>query len=246
MKNAILSRLMKAPKDRNLILSLLVTSIPFLLITLFFVLNERGLESACGYGVLDFELAWTTNTVDKIFAAWGSVELQHQAVVTWVDYLYIAFYVSFGAECVLLVTRKSRGGIAQAGMLLVLAPVLAGIFDAVENIFLLSMLYRGDAVGAAIPLLASLCATFKIGLLGAGLSFFYIASLLLVGRRYQIPESYSYLALLVSGSLAIWLLSLWNLTVSLTGGAVYFFLVLLLAWLERNKKALNDARAEGI
>lgn len=229
----LFERFLESPKRKTLNLAAIIAYIPFLLITLFFVFNENELISSSGYGVLDFELAWTSDTIHKIFAAWGPAEMQYQAFVTYVDYLYIACYVLFGALLITIVARKLEGRLRELGLLMILSPILTGIFDVVENVYLLAMLNRGADVEWYYPFLASLCASLKIAFLLAGLSFLFIAILFLIGKRFKIPSPYLYLVFIGTGILAIWLFLLWNVFATFLFGAVYFIMLFLFIWLER-------------
>lgn len=172
-----LGKLKEFPKDKTLILITIITFVPFILVTiLVFCINEYRLETTTGYGVLNFELAWTPEMINKIFTAWGPDEMKRQALVTYIDYLYIPFYGLFGAECILLASRKKlTGSIQKAGLFITLTPLAAGMFDAVENVNLLLMLSDETYARSFCPFFASLCATFKISFLVAGGSFLLAA-----------------------------------------------------------------------
>jgi hypothetical protein len=236
----LLERLLKTPERRNLNLAAVIAYIPFLFLTLFFIFNEHYLLNSFGHGVLDFELAWTSGTVNEIFTAWGPAEMHYQAFATYVDYLYIACYAAFGALILLIVARRLSGRLRQLGLCMILAPVLAGLFDVVENIYLLSMLNRGAGeVKWYSPFTASLCASFKIAFLGAGIFFLFIAILLLIGRRLKAPNPLIYVVLLGSGALMTWLFTLWNLYAALVLGAVYLVLLAIVIWLEESERGIG-------
>lgn len=235
MRKISIEKIKEVPKDSTLTLATLISFIPFFFMTLFFIINERALRISSGYGVLDFELAWTPSMINRIFTAWGPAEMKYQAFIHYVDYLYLVCYGLFGALCILLIARKLKGKLQRIGLFFVLTPILAAIFDSVENIFLLSMLNRGADVRPYNPFLASLCATFKIAFLGAVLSFIFIAALLLLARRYKVPGIYYYLALLATGVIVVWLLSMWKLFLCFVIGAIYFSIVFLVIWSARSE-----------
>jgi hypothetical protein len=190
MKSGTFERIKRFPKNSTVALAAIVSSIPFGFLTLFFVFNEQALRASSQYGVLEFELAWTPRMVDKIFAAWGPANVQHQIYVHHVDNLYLLSYGLFGLLCVLLLARGLEGRLQKVGFWFVLAPVLAAIFDAMENVFLLSMLTRGAPGGRSDPALASLCATFKIAFLGATIGFILVAGVRLLAKKYRVREAY--------------------------------------------------------
>lgn len=224
-------RMDKIPRGGTLRLAVLLSSIPFLFLTLFFAFNERGLRASYGYGILDLELVWTTGMTEKIFTAWGPIEMDYQAFVHYVDFLYLVCYGAFGALFILLIARGLRGRLRDIGFLFVLAPPLAAIFDLVENVFLLSLLKSGTYMESSSPALASLCATLKIVFLGATVSFLIIASLLLLANRYRIPLGIYYLVLLVVGAIGVWLGYGWKPYVCYVIGSVYLAVALLFAWI---------------
>ena len=242
MKRFSFQRIGKVPAESSLAVAGLMSFIPFFFLTLFFVLNERALRTSSGYGVLDLELAWTPGMIEKIFTAWGPSEMKYQVFVHHVDYLYLLCYGLFAALCILLLARRLKGRLQRIGFFFMLIPLLAALFDAVENIFLLSMLNRGEGFRSSSPAIASLCATFKIAFIGATLSFIFIAAFWLLARRYKIRGVYYYLALLVAGIVVVWLLSMWKLYLCFVIGAVYYAIVLLIIW-SSISESRQDTRA---
>jgi hypothetical protein len=226
----ILAKLKEYPKTRTLVIALLIISIPFLILTLVFCLNELKLMQTTGYGVLNFELAWTEEMINQIFTLWGPTGMQQQALLTYIDFIYIFCYGFFGAECILLVSRKLEGKLQEIGILMALTFFLAGIFDALENINLLIMIDNPTSFWMYNPLLASLFASFKIGFLGAGLGFLYIASMIVIGKKFSFPPVYLYIILSGGGLALIALLAIWNLFVCLLIGIIYFIILFLISW----------------
>jgi hypothetical protein len=231
VKSITFDRIGHIPRNSTAALAAFISSIPFIFLTLFFVCNERALRAASGYGVLEFEIAWTPKTVDKIFAAWGPGNMQYQIFVHRVDYLYLLAYGLFGLFCILLLARGLEGRLQRVGFFFVLAPVLAAVFDAMENVFLLSMLTRGEPGGRSYPALASLCATFKIAFIGATVGFIFMAAALLLARRLRVKDVYYYLALAVYGGILVWLLLLWNAYLCYVIGPVYLAIAALFVWI---------------
>jgi len=113
----------------------------------------------------------------------------------------------------------------EIGLLLSLSTIIAGIFDAVENVNLLLMLNDTAYISTLSPFFASLCASFKIGFLGAGLGFLYILFMILIFRRINIQKFYLYLAFIGGGLLNFWLLSIWSLYISVLIGVIYFVML---------------------
>ena len=121
----LLERLKVSPSNKTLILATIILFVPFILLTLFFCINEYELETSTGYGVLDFELAWTSEGFNEISAAWGPANRQHQIFVHYVDYLYIIFYGLFAAGCILVASRRLKGKLQEVGLFVTLAPLVS-------------------------------------------------------------------------------------------------------------------------
>lgn len=226
----ILAKLKAYPKTRTLGIALLIISIPFLILTLVFCLNELTLMQTTGYGVLDFELAWTQEMMHQIFTLWGPTGMHQQAVLTYIDFLYIICYGFFGAECILLISRKLEGKLQEMGIVMALTFFIAGIFDALENINLLLMLEHPTSFWMYNPFLASLCASFKISFLGAGLGFLYIASIVVISKKFSLASIYVDGILIGGGLFLIALLLFWNLFVFLLIGPIYFIMIAIILW----------------
>jgi hypothetical protein len=250
VKPITFDRIRQIPRNSTAALAAIISSIPFVFLTLFFVFNERALRASSQYGVLEFELAWTPKTIDKIFTAWGPGNVEYQIFVHHVDYLYLFVYGLFGLLCVLLLARGLEGRLQQAGFFFVLAPVLAAVFDAMENVFLLSMLTRGAPGGRSDPALASLCATFKVAFIGATIGFIFIAGATLLARKYRAKDVYYYLVVIVYGAILVWFLSLWNVYLCYVIGPVYFAIAALFIWISKRgtgskETAASDATSSG-
>ena len=234
-----LEKLKKFPKNRTLVISTIIAYIPFFMITIFvYIFNEIALEVNTGFGVLDFELAWTSDQINQIFTAWGAAEMERQAIVTWIDYIYILSYSLFGFLIVLLITRRFKGNLQEVGLYMALATTIAGIFDAFENINLLLMLSDPIFISSICPLLATIFAIFKISFLGLGIGFLYGGSIYVVIGRDRIYLLY---ILLIGGGIMITLMwGLWSILIAFLSGMVYFgVLFALIAGIKMNKITLE-------
>jgi len=220
----LLDKLREYPQDKTLLISTFIIFIPFMIITVFvFIINEIGLRTAYGFGVLEFELAWTPETIDTIFAAWGQPEMERQAIVTYIDYIYLVTYSLFGAGSVLIITRKLDGKLQELGLYLTLATSVAAIFDAIENANLLIMIANPADFSPINPFIASLCSVFKISFIEAGICFLYIGVIVVfIGKE---KTSYLYGTLIGSGIVFTCFLFIWNYLVGIIGGAIYFIIL---------------------
>jgi len=233
----ILVNLKQNPKAKTLGIALLMISIPFFILTLLYCLNELKLMQITGYGVLNFELAWTQEVMNLILTSWGPLEMQQQALLTYVDFLYILCYGFFGALYVLLASRKLEGNFQEIGIGMAFTFFMAGIADALENFNLLIIINNPTSFWEYQPFLASLCASFKIGFLGAGLGFLYIASMVVISKKFSFPPVFLYIILSCGGLALIALLAIWNLFVCLLIGIIYFVMLFLIIC--RVKIAIN-------
>ena len=85
----ILDKLKENPKPKPLLLITLIGFAIFISMTLAFSMLTSGMTQFATYGVLDFELAWTAEQINIIFAVWGAEGMQIQALAVYLDFLYI-------------------------------------------------------------------------------------------------------------------------------------------------------------
>ena len=104
--------------------------------------------------------------------------------VYW-DFLYIIGYSVPLFALILLFTRKLSGKIVDIGLYISLTPLIAGIFDLVENVNLLIMLNDTPNFASFVPSIASITAFIKFGLLLVGAIFFLIVLVLTLIKRFK-------------------------------------------------------------
>ena len=140
-----IEKLKQSPKT---LVIFLVTGMGLLIFLLINQLIFAALPAETpSFGILDFEFAWTANQITVIFSAWGSEGMAlHAAGIYW-DFLYILGYGSLIAGLILLVSRQLSGKIQLIGLYMTLTPILAGIFDCIENMLLLAMLNNPTGFG---------------------------------------------------------------------------------------------------
>lgn len=138
---------------------------------------EAHLRSAGGTGgVVALELALTPAQAMALIAAWPADGIAVAQRALWLDFAYIALYTCGLAAACTLIARHGRGGWARWGRRLILAPVVAGVLDVVENINLLVVLNRVGSAGSAAALspftvVAAICAAVKFTLIAVTLLF---------------------------------------------------------------------------
>jgi hypothetical protein len=170
----ILEKLKKSPSDLILLIAAAIGIIILLAINM--LVFEPMATSVYFYGILDFEFAWTYDQAILILNTWefqGVLHLQ-EAGVYW-DFLYIFGYVVPLFALILYISRKLEDTLTKIGLYISLTPILAGIFDLIENVNLLIMLNESPNFASFVPLIASLSATIKFGFLLIGAIFFLVA-----------------------------------------------------------------------
>ncbi|MBD3339122.1 MAG: hypothetical protein GF353_08430 [Candidatus Lokiarchaeota archaeon] len=181
-----LNKLLNCPKNLYVFIIVILGLFSYLYMTfIIFTTIEIYLQSKSGYGVIEFELAWTSENIDKIFRAWGQEGKKKQIYVTIVDFFYIPAYVFFMSGTILLLIRNLNGKIQDLGVYFTLLPFLAAAFDVIENINLLLMLTNEAFVWSPCPFIASFCATIKFLLLFATILFFFVGLIALIVQKVR-------------------------------------------------------------
>jgi hypothetical protein len=95
------------------------------------------------FGMLGLEVAGDADTVQTISGAWRNADLLSVAAFNvGADYLYIPVYpLCLSLGCVYASRRVSSKALVTAGLALAWLQWLAGVFDAVENVALLKMIW---------------------------------------------------------------------------------------------------------
>ncbi|GAI64832.1 unnamed protein product [marine sediment metagenome] len=178
-----LEKLKKYPSD--LILLIVAALAIVILLAINILIFEPLAYLGYGYGILDFEFAWTKEQILIIFGVWGDEVMTLQAAGVYWDFLYIIGYTVPLFALILFVSRKLDERILNIGLCMSLTPFIAGIFDIVENVNLLIMLNEAPAFASFVPLIASLSATIKFGILIVGVIFFLVILVLLVLKKIK-------------------------------------------------------------
>ena len=180
----ILEKLKKTPSDLFLLIMAAIGIIILLVINM--VVFEPLANSGFFYGILDFEFALTKDRILIIFTEWESgAGMALQANGVYWDFLYIIGYAVPLFALILLFTRKLSGKIVDIGLYMSLTPLVAGIFDLVENINLLIMLNDTPNFASFVPLIASITAFIKFSFLLVGAIFFLIVLVLTLIKRFK-------------------------------------------------------------
>ena len=179
----ILEKLKKSPSDL-ILLNIAAVGIIILLVINIFVFEPLA-NSDFFYGILDFEFAWTSEQISIIFTDWGGEGMALQAAGIYWDFFYIIGYSVPLFALILLFTRKLSGKIVDIGLYMSLTPLVAGIFDLIENVNLLIMLNDTPNFASFVPLTASITAFIKFGFLLVGAIFFLVVLVLTLIKRFK-------------------------------------------------------------
>jgi hypothetical protein len=180
-----IDKLKVSPKSRSLIVIFIGGFLIFILINIL-VFQPLG-QIVQGKGILDFEFAWVPEQVKVIFATWGEEGMILQTIGVFWDYLYIVGYVSFLFGGILLVARELSGKWQKIGLYVGIISILAGLFDAIENIFLLTMLYAPNPnnIISIIPATTGIMATLKFGGIFIALIYFVPGLIAVVIKMFK-------------------------------------------------------------
>ncbi|MHA2394044.1 MAG: hypothetical protein ACXAEX_19085 [Promethearchaeota archaeon] len=179
----ILDRLKEFPSKRILYI---LTIFGFLLVLLVEIFVFIPIEAEVStYGILDYEFAWTLDNVLAIFSAWGANGLNLQVIAIYWDFLFIVGYVSLAFGLIILAYRSSGEQIQLIGTYITITPILTGIFDVIENAFLISMATNLGSILDFYPVMASLSASIKFGLLFVGIIYFAVALIIILFKKIK-------------------------------------------------------------
>ncbi|MEJ2251210.1 MAG: hypothetical protein P8Y97_16350 [Candidatus Lokiarchaeota archaeon] len=182
-----LERLKVTPKNAVLIIIVIMGFLIFILINQLVFTPLGNMVST--YGILNFEFAFSKEQVLNIFSAWGTQGIALEVLGVYWDFLYIIGYLSLIFGSILLVLRQSDVKLQKIGYWGLLTPVLAGIFDIIENVNLLLMLNLTPTFPAFIPLITSISALLKFGFLIIAIAFFCIILVIFIIQKIKKKRS---------------------------------------------------------
>lgn len=181
--------LLKLNRDlqAKLIWLLLITTLSFAVIMNF--LGAALKNEIARSGIIAFELAKDFSISQKILNSWDSVTQLYAAFGLGFDYLFLCSYSCFFALlCFKLADRfASRNTIlASIGLYLAYLQFLAGIFDSLENYFLIELLFGSQ--NRNFPLFAYYSASAKFILIFTAIVYNLFSWFYLALNRKQIRE----------------------------------------------------------
>ncbi len=123
------------------------------------------------HGIVSFEFCGWTGSCEATLAAWGERGRQWAMLSLGLDYLFMLEYA--GLVCLGLLMAEKRlvqgaaPGPARVARVLAMVALLAGGFDAAENLCLIGVVHSGQGVALAHG--AALFASIKFVMIGAAL-----------------------------------------------------------------------------
>lgn len=136
---------------------------------------ETELTSQSEYGVLELEFAWTIDQIETIFTAWGDELITKELGVTFLDFGFLIFYSLTLSGITLILTRRGTfGTLTNWGYFLTIIPIIAALFDGIENINLVLMLTSPSNFPSFAPFIASISAVIKFSLIILTILFWII------------------------------------------------------------------------
>jgi hypothetical protein len=155
--------------------------VPLLIATLVITFLFRFIGPASPT-IVDFELAGSVPKAQAIVDAWNETDRIRAGFSLGFDYLYMPVYsTTIALACVLAAFVLKSKAWRSIGLLLAWGLWAAVLFDAIENVALLTILLSSNV--APWPQVAQICATIKFGLILAGLLFAAVGLIMRIVRR---------------------------------------------------------------
>jgi len=184
-------KLREVPRPRTLLLILLFSFVAFMWMYVFvFIANDDYLKSILKtYTFFHLEFAFTPDQVNLIFAQWGlSDAIFRNILINILDFPFIVSYVIILTCISIFAMRQLKDKYLNVGLRLIYLPILAGILDCIQDIFLLIMLINGSAINFIFPLLVSILAIIKYGLMFGTVGFVIFTIVIKILYYFQIIQ----------------------------------------------------------
>ena len=151
----------------------LATFVPLLVTTVALSITLRVIGPSTP-NIVEFELAGSIGIASSIIDAWDIATQLRASLGLGLDYLFMPVYsTTIALACIWGAGVLSGRKLRALGVLLAWGLWLAAVFDAVENLALLVMLF--GTVAAPYPQMACICATCKFSLIILGLVYIVTA-----------------------------------------------------------------------
>ncbi len=153
----------------------------FIVFTILMLPSNKILNTST-YNIVDFEFLWTNSKYEKIMSVWTPLETNAAKQNTLFDFGWLIGYggIIFGLNK--LLSKRFVGKLHKAVLFGAIAGIIALSLDIIENILILSLLYRLPIVFLFTPFFLSIVALLKF------LFIFYAIIIFLVGIIYYIIQ----------------------------------------------------------
>jgi hypothetical protein len=119
------------------------------------------------HGIVGYEFAGSAERALRMFSDWGEAGREAARTSLRYDVPYLLVYPFLFSSLTLLASRTPSGGLAALGTWLAVAPFVAAVLDALEDLALWRALDRFQQPPESLLRLAALAAGTKFLLLGA-------------------------------------------------------------------------------
>jgi hypothetical protein len=137
-------------------------------------------------GILSFEFAGELSAAQNMVNSWGQTGRVYAGLNLGLDYLFLLVYAfAIGLGCVLVARRLSPRTtfFANLGLLIAWNQLAAAFLDGVENYALIRVLFGTEM--AVWPVVARWCAIPKFLIVGAGLIYVIVGTILVVVMKIK-------------------------------------------------------------
>jgi hypothetical protein len=165
--------------------ALWILAIATLMLLAVELVYDGRMQDAGGFGIIDFELAFTSDRAQEIMGAWGSEGRDAAVASLWFDFLYLTTYGLFLWLAIRAVgdrlRARGRVRLAAPAAAIALLPLIGAASDVIEDVFLLLVL--GDRLSSAGPALAGSFAVVKFACLTVALVYLLVGLVALALAR---------------------------------------------------------------
>ena len=151
-----------------------------IIIAIWPFISMQGLENELmvpepHYGIVQYEFIFSVDKAKQIIDTWGDELVPKAEKSLWVDFIFIPGYALIFFSITYLFGLWHKGAIRRWGKCIAIFPFVAGLFDVIENTFLLLILKAPESIPGAYPLIASSSASVKFVLLLIPVIFWFVS-----------------------------------------------------------------------
>ncbi len=170
----IMSKLKEFSESRLLPILTVISLVFTVLVYLLMRPIEVELTTQTAYGVIDLEFAWNVEQMETILSSWGDELIAKEINAVLLDFGFLVVYsLSLTGVTLLLTKLGAFTSLTNLGYYFAILPFIAAGFDFIENVNLLLVLSSPSSFPSFAPLLASICAALKFGLIIITIIFWF-------------------------------------------------------------------------